>query len=47
MSWTGGYCMSSALDIAKFWTDLMGHKTIVSSENVEVMKEISHLNKFS
>jgi hypothetical protein len=37
MSWTGGYSMSSAIDIARFWTDLLGHKSLISAENVEIM----------
>jgi CubicO group peptidase (beta-lactamase class C family) len=44
MSWTGGYCMSSAIDIARFWTDLLGHKTIVSAENTEIMKSVTPIN---
>jgi hypothetical protein len=44
MSWTGGYSMSSAIDIARFWTDLFGHKTLVSAESAEMMKRVDPLN---
>jgi hypothetical protein len=46
MSWTGGYCISSAHSIAKFLFNLLapGHQTIVSPENVKIMQTVSELN---
>jgi CubicO group peptidase (beta-lactamase class C family) len=46
MSWTGGYAVSAAFDIAKFLFQLLvpGHMKLVSAANVAVMQNVSALN---
>jgi hypothetical protein len=47
MSWTGGYCISSAHSIAKFLFNLLApfpKNPIISPESVKVMKTVSEMN---
>lgn len=43
MSWTGGYCVSSAIGIARFLAKLLMHKTLVSPANVARLEQVSDM----
>ena len=44
LSWTAGYCMASAHDMAKFLFELLVAQTIVSPESVDIMRNTSTLS---
>ena len=47
MSWTGGYCIASAHNMAKFLFKLVvpGHMSIVSPKSVAIMQNVSQMNR--
>ena len=49
MSWTGGYCIASAHNMAKFLFKLVvpGHMSIVSPKSVAIMQNVSQMNRDS